>query len=83
MSTCYVEKKYYDTLFSAFAKAKAENLKLKKAWDELKTKTAQFDDSVLDDIHRFNSLAEENAYIVGSFNTMMAVRHDMEELEGK
>lgn len=79
--TCYVEKKHYDALFSAFSKAKAENANLKKAWTDLKNKTAQFDDRVLEDIHRFDSLAEENAYLIGSFNTMLAVRYDMEELE--
>lgn len=82
-ATCYVEKKHYDALFSAFSKAKAENANLKKAWTDLRTKTAQFDDRVLDDIHRFDSLAEENAYLIGSFNTMLAVRYDMEELEEK
>ena len=81
MDTCYVDKKRYDALFSAFSKAKAENASLKKAWTDLKTKTAQFDDRVLEDIHRFDSLAEENAYLIGSFNTMLAVRYDMEKLE--
>jgi predicted transcriptional regulator len=82
-NTCYVEKRHYDALFAAFSNAKAENANLKKAWSDLKTKTAQFDDRVLDDIHRFNSLAEENAYLIGSFNTMLAIKYDMEELEEK
>lgn len=80
-NTCYVDKKHYDALLSAFGRLKVENNNLKKAWTDLRTKTAQFDDRVLDDIHRFDSLAEENAYLIGSFNTMLAVRYDMEELE--
>ena len=83
MSTCYVEKRHYDALFSAFSKAKAENAALKKAWSEMRDRTAKFDDRVLDSIHRFDTLHEENAYIIGSFNTMLAVRYDMEELEEK
>ena len=80
---CYVEKCHYDALFSAFSKAKAENASLKKAWTDLRTKTAQFDDRVLEDIHRFDTLSEENAYLIGSFHTMMAFRWSMEELEEK
>lgn len=82
-NTCYVEKRHYDALLSAFGRLKVENANLRKAWTDLKTKTARFDDRVLDDIHRFDSLEEENAYLIGSFNTMLAVRYDMEELEEK
>lgn len=79
----YIEKARYDTLLRKFMCLKRENHDLKEAWNDLKTKTAQFDDRVLEDIHRFGSLEEENAYIIGSFNTMLAVKYDMEELEEK
>lgn len=81
--TCYVDKKHYDALFAAFSSAKAENASLKKALTDLKTKTLQFDDRVLEDIHRFDSLQEENAYLIGSFNTLLAMRYNIEELEEK
>ena len=81
--TLYVEKRRYDTLLRAYMCLKRENADLKKAWTDLKNKTAQFDDRVLEDIHRFDSLKEENAYLIGSFNTTMAVRWTIEELEGK
>lgn len=79
--TCYVEKERYDMLFAAYAKAESQLADLKKAWNDLRSKTAQFDDRVLDDIHRFGSLEEESAYLIGSFNTMLAFKYDMEELE--
>lgn len=79
----YIEKDRYDMLLRRFMCLKRENQNLKEAWNDLKSKTAQFDDRVLEDIHRFGSLEEENAYIVGSFNTMLAVKYDMEELEEK
>lgn len=79
----YIEKDRYDTLLRRFMCLKRENQNLKEAWNDLKSKTAQFDDRVLEDVHRFGSLEEENAYIIGSFNTMLAVKYDMEELEEK
>lgn len=79
----YVSKDKYETLLRHFMNLKQENYEMKEAWKELKAKTAQFDDRVLEDIHRFGSLEEENAYIIGSFNTMLAVKYDMEELEEK
>ena len=79
----YIEKDRYDMLLRRFMCLKRENQNLKEAWNDLKSKTAQFDDRVLEDIHRFGSLEEENAYIIGSFNTMLAVKYDMEELEEK
>lgn len=82
-NTCYVDKKHYDALLSAFGRLKIESDNIKKAWNDLRIKSAQFDDRVLEDIHRFDSLAEENAYLIGSFNTLMAIRYDMEELEEK
>lgn len=81
--TCYVNKKHFYAVLASFEKMKTERDNLKKAWTDLKTKTAQFDDRVLEDIHRFDSLEEENAYLIGSFNTMLAIRYDMEELEEK
>lgn len=80
---CYVDKKHYDNLFSAFSSTKVENTNFKKAFKELKEKTLQFDDRVLEDIHRFDSLQEENAYLIGSFNTLLAMRFNIEELEEK
>ena len=82
-STCYVEKSHYDSLFRSYSHLKNMYANLENAWNDLKTKTAQFDDRVLEDIHRFDSLAEENAYLIGSFKTMLAVKYDMEELEEK
>lgn len=79
----YVSKARYDTLLRKFMCLKRENYEMKEAWKELQSKTARFDDRVLEDIHRFGSLEEENAYIIGSFSTMLAVKYDMEELEEK
>ena len=79
----YVSKAKYETLLRHFMCLKQQNYEMKEAWNALRSKTVQFDDRVLEDIHRFNSLEEENAYIIGSFNTMLAIKYDMEELEEK
>lgn len=78
----YVDKKHYDSLLAAFARAKTENNRLKVAWKELDNRLQKFDDRVLEDIHRFDSLKEESAYMIGSFNTMIAMKYTLDELEG-
>ena len=79
----YVLKSKYDALLKAYMNAKDENERRKEAWRELSNIASKFDDTVLDDIHRFKSLEEENAYLIGSFKTLMAMKSKIETLEGK
>ena len=79
----YVSKARYDTLLRKFMCLKRENYEMKEAWKELKNRTEHIDERVLDDLHQFDTLNEEIAYIIGAFNSKKASKWDMEELEEK
>lgn len=79
----YVSKARYDTLLRKFMCLKRENYEMKEAWKELKNRTEHLDDRVLDDLHQFDTLNEEIAYIMGAFNSNKASKWNMEELEEK
>jgi len=84
----YVDKRHYDALLTAYGNLKIENRNLQAALDELSSRVLQFDDRVLEDIHQFDlagvhSLDQERAYLIGSFNTLLAMKYNIEELEEK
>ena len=81
--TIYVDKRHYDALLRSYSLVKKENQQLRKNWNDMKEKTGKFDDRVLEDIHRFDTLKEENAYLIGAFNSLVAIRYDIEDLEEK
>ena len=79
--TIYVDKKHYDALLKAYGREKTQNIELTKRLDIFRQMINQFNDRVLEDIHRFKTLEEESAYLTGAYNTLLALRYNLEDLE--